>query len=113
VKAKNRKHWTRGRALAREGAQNAMGGGFWSMPVACAMRGGRRRCSAPSQNFSLLAAIPFLAAHVASLQMHRNMSKGSKGGSAYRSPADGQKNDAPQKGNIVFCRGFPNERKSR
>lgn len=66
MKAKNRKHWTRGRALAREGVQNAMGGGFWSLPVACAMCGGRRKCSAPSQNFSLLAAIPFLAAHGAS-----------------------------------------------
>lgn len=32
-----------------------------------------------------------------------------------RLPVSGQrtkKNDAPQKGNIVFCRGFPNERKA-
>lgn len=105
MKAKNRKHWTRGRALAREGVQNAMGGGFWSMPVACAMRGEGRRCSAPSQNFSLLAAIslPRCARCVASLQTHGNMSKGSKRGSIYRSPANGQKKTMlPKRGTSSF-----------
>ena len=81
-----------------------MGGGFWSMPVACAMRGGRRRGSAPSQNVSLLAAIslPRRARCVASLQMHRNMSKGSKGGSAFRSPANGKKTMLPKRGTSSF-----------
>jgi hypothetical protein len=62
----------------------------------------RARCAADGEGVLLrrktslfLPQFPFLAAHGASLQMHRNMSKGGKGGSAYRSPANGQKNDAP------------------
>ena len=56
MKAKNRKHWTRGRALAREGVQNAMGGGFWSTSGSCAVHVETKRRLGSPKGCSLLAA---------------------------------------------------------
>ncbi len=97
MKAKNRKHWTRGCALAREGVQNAMGGGFWSTSGSCAVHVKTKRRLGSPKGCSLLAATstPRRARRVAADGQEQD---------------DGQKNDAPLWGNIVFCRGFPNER---